>query len=699
MALAVIATPILARKYIGLIKPSLEAKLSSIMNAEVRIGSISARLLPLPVVDVSELTATRQGAQAFSFRIPAARLRADLSGLLRGNQPLRAVEISGGEGSFVFEGRTHSLREFSFNTRVSALQDAYLLDGPSFSGTLEGRAVEGRASRAGPVYPDFTVAAEGLELHSGNIALRGNIKETSPGIHFSLSTNSASLVDLSRLVQPFLSSPLPEANRGKLSMALEGNIDDEFSINGSANISGFFRAENSIQFSSLAVSGLNVTSRAGETTLSALVDMRSFGIVYRIDRYHSEKTAGRVEVRMKNGEATISSPDLEFEGFSFSDETTALDNVKARLNDVRVTAGSRGVRATLGLAGGPITLSHPNITISGARSVRSPITIDVPASGGYSVKGPVTVEGADLAVLDHKIENTSGHVDMLVSGPLKRFISSDLSGTSSGRTLHARTNFTMLPTAYDFGDTAFSLGNGSLNGMGKLQRGSDGSFDFHARAQKFPVHDAAVIIGMPLPSSSEVFLENLEGSVKGHKQDYRGTLSGEGSFRLLIPRPGDFSLGQAIAGIVSSIPFVQMGSRKAQEEDAETITSNFTIRNGTTTFSNISVLRRMYTLQGSGTMDRDLKVDGTADLLFLELTSDRNSRAGGKRGPGLSVPLKIKGRPGNIEVSTDKPELMRNLTGISLLKDVARGTVDAGKAVTGAVGDALGGNQHTHPPQ
>ncbi len=65
--------------------------------------------------------------------------------------------------------------------------------------------------------------------------------------------------------------------------------------------------------------------------------------------------------------------------------------------------------------------AHPNITISGARSVRSPITVEIPASGGFSVKGPVAVEGASLSVLGRSLLNTSGRVNMPVSGPLKQF--------------------------------------------------------------------------------------------------------------------------------------------------------------------------------------------------------------------------------------------------------------------------------------
>lgn len=696
MLLAVLAielVPVIAEKYLRSVVPEVETRLASAMNADIHIEKISAGLFPLPAVIIYNLKAVRNGA--FQFEAGEIRLDIDAYRLIRREQPVRRADITGGKGSFSLNGKAHTLEELSFSSSIRQRENTATMESPSLSMNLDGTPVNFTALSSGTLYPEFTPSLEGMEVQAGSVLLKGQFKQVEKGFQLSLSTASTGIQDLFRLISPYVAAHLPRVDKGVLSFSMDAVLNNagDISAQGDIAVSSFSSQQNNLQFSSLKASGFQISLTSDSSSASGFFDLRDLGIADGIDRYHTGRTVGKITLKSSRGNLTASSDALKVENFGFRDDTTALDNVTADLQSVQVNGNPKGYSFSLNLAGGPIHLSHPNITISGARSIRSPITVEIPAAGGYMVKGPVTIDGASLSVLGNNLENTSGHADMLVSGPLKRFESADLSGEAGGRNIKAKTIFSMVPDEYQFEKTSFELAGGAASGFGILKRGSNGSFSLHIEAEKFPAHEAAAVFGVSLPASSQVLVDRLNTSLKCRKPDYLHTLSGEGSFHLLIPGNGGLGLAQGIAKFISTIPFVQVGSRKAQETDKESVSSDVRIVDGTATFTDFSLLRNMYTFRGSGTMDADLNVNGRGDLVLIEVTSDMSSKRKGSLSAGISIPLVIKGPLKDVQVSTDKPELLKGLTGLSLVERAAKGTVNAGKAITGAIGSALGGSE------
>jgi hypothetical protein len=570
-------------KLLALIKPHVERALSAATGYQITFASASFKLLPFLGVKLEDGIATSI-AGCSTWRLGSVSVRVELLPLLQRRLDIRRVEVETLDGALgITDGRASLVTEAGERCEVPSGTAAPSPDAPIPSTSLtvstnldDLRVISGRLTIFG-AQTRHTVAVDDLRaslaISNGlvslpRLSLRGFIDE----VPFALEAENASL-DPAR---SSFSLPASAVSLGGQSVAVSGSYDgvlktgrgsiraeritlaqDEgMFLSGLPSIRGeaAFRLDLEASGANIDISGdLHLTKASLGGSMSAeevsLVGLRSrisgtslqrASSSVQARRFHCRDDRDTYTVEAVRGDLTVDTAatlsvagNLDVSNFGFADEDTTIERASAKLERISGEISSGGdVSVRLVLDASSIYLVNPNIVITSVRTVSAPLTITIPEAGGYSVTGPVTIAGGEMSVLDKKLSDTGGTVQMSVASKLKTFSSDNLSTSSVGEPLRGATFFAMTHDEYKVSNTSFSVGGGSLAATLTLGRHKKGPMDTTLRASNINLSSLYRAVAQREDSPLQGSAELITASVSADSADIPGTAQGTGSVRL-----------------------------------------------------------------------------------------------------------------------------------------------------------------------
>jgi hypothetical protein len=721
----------LHNRLIALLVPHIERALSDATGYQITFASGSFRLVPFIGVRLENGIATST-AGCSSWRLGRVSVRVELLPLLQRRLEVRRVEVEALDGALGFkDGSAFLVTQSGGHCGVSsssaassppaAIPSTRLSVSTSLDhlSLISGRlALFAGQARHAVAVDDLRAS---LAVSNGVVSLpKLNLRGSFDQIPFALEADNATL-DPARSA---FSLPSSTVSLGAQSLALSGSYDgalmagkgsirgeritvaqDEgFFLSGLPSITGeaTFRLDVEASGDTFDVSGdvrlgkaslggsmsveeislLGLTSRISGISLqraSSSVLVRRFHC--RDDREEYTLEAARGELTVDNSSSISVSGSLDVSSFGFSDEDTTIERVSAKLDSISGQISSGGdVAVRLALNASSIYLLNPNVVITSVASVSAPLTITIPEAGGYSVSGPVTIAGGEISVLDKKLSDAGGTVEISVASSLKTFSSNNLSATAFSEPLRAATFFAMTHHEYRLSNTSFSVGGGSLAATLTLGRHKKGPMDASVRASNIALPSLYRAVAQhedfPLKGSADL----LTASVTADSADISGTATGTGSARLSSVVFTTVDLQELAQDAITSIPAV--GPKITPSKGPEPLLdggfeSSLAIGGQSLSLPDFRLQFSNLTVEGSLKAGLDSALGGKVSLVYLEdtfrmlgfgVTPLGNFLA---REGRIAIPLTVSGTLAAPSVSPDMEAIGRFATGRDLIDSIS----------------------------
>ncbi len=350
-----------------------------------------------------------------------------------------------------------------------------------------------------------------------------------------------------------------------------------------------------------------------------------------VRRFHCRDDRDTYTVEAVRGDLTVDTAatlsvagNLDVSNFGFADEDTTIERASAKLEKISGEISSGGdVSVRLVLDASSIYLLNPNIVITSVRTVSAPLTITIPEAGGYWVTGPVTIAGGEMSVLDKKLSDTGGTVQMSVASKLKTFSSDNLSTSSVGEPLRGATFFAMTHDEYKVSNTSFTVGGGSLAATLTLGRHKKGPMDATLRASNINLSSLYRAVAQREDSPLQGSAELITASVTADSADIPGTAQGTGSVRLSDVVFTTIDVQQLAQGAITSIPFVgpKITPSKAPEPLLDGgFSSSLVIGDRALSMPDLRLQFSNLTVEGGLKAGLDSALSGNVSLVYLEET-------------------------------------------------------------------------------
>lgn len=722
---------------LGIVVHDVEVARSKNCTAPLKVGRIALHLsvpellrrrlvirqLAVRGIDL-QLAVDKAGQVAFLFERRAdcegsAPVAAPSAPVPAGSQPssgfvldlsIEAIDVSQLNARIQLPHGDVRIDNLNGTSGLNLSDSAVRLDNLHLHGTVLDQELELSLRELAGVRPDKSLSLNGLDLKYGRSTLRGNFSlrlvegdvPVQQGV-MDITAINAELQELDPLAAALgmKSSKLS----GSLSGAVKLEVADSTTLRGDVTLKNFKQGER-LAAGLLSLTSLQLEGK-GVQVLGASAQLSARGVFIRDarDRYEAQSLEG--SLTYENGKKFgLHSPQLAFTGFLFSDGTTEVSDVNAVLSAVSVTRNTKGdVRLMTKLSGSKLNLRHFDHSVSppavdfevrqiGSASV--PLQVSVPQAGGYSVRGPVSVTGGSLVWASREFRKVSGTVDMLVSGPLKKFsaktIAFDL-GKEAGK---LSGTFEMTPQRYALPKWTLNIAGGKAAADFTLSRQEKRSAAANLKCQ-------AIDLGRLLPAVSLSGEKSLEGivregsfSARANWGDLKGTAQGSGAVFVSEGQDTrvDFTklLGRALRMIpgVKSSGGGESGAERA-ERPAQTVRLAYVIKPGMVEFKSIELQRVDYSLRGDGTLSFDGEIKVPARVTFLKenlgaLGSGLQTVTGLFGGlTRVDVPIRISGKIPNISVDVDTKTFFKEKSGISTAESI----IDSTGNIIGGVGRAI----------
>lgn len=661
-------------RFLALLKPHLERALSDATGYQLTFASASLKLVPFIGVRLEDGIATST-AGCSSWRLGHVSVRVELLPLLQKRLEVRRVEVEALDGALAIKDGSAFLvtdagERCDIPSASAAPSPAAAMPSTSLavSTSLDDlRVISSRLTLFG-AQARHTVAVDDLRASlaitkglvslpkltlSGSFDALAFVLEADNSSFdparsaFSLSSGAVSLGGQSVVVSGSYDG-VRKAGRGsiraeRITLAQDEGIffsglpsikgeaafrfdveasDDTFDLSGDvrlakASLGGSMSAEE------VSLSGL--TSRISGETLqraSASVLVRRFHCRDGRDTYGVDAVRG--ELKIDNAVSLSVAGSLDVSNFGFADEDTTIERASAKLERISGEISSGGdVAVRLVLNASSIYLLNPNIVITSVGSVSAPLTITIPEAGGYSVVGPVTIAGGEMSVLDKKLSDTGGTVQMSVASKLKTFSSDNLSTTSFGEPLRASTSFAMTHAEYKVSNTSFSVGGGSLEATLTLGRHKKGPMDATVRGSNIALASLYRAVAQQENSPLQGSADLLTASLTADSADISGTATGTGSVRLSDVVFTTIDLQELAQGAIASIPVV--GSKITPSKGPDPLLdggfeSSLVIGDRALSMPDFRLQFSNLTVEGGLKAGLDSTLGGKVSLVYLEDT-------------------------------------------------------------------------------
>ncbi len=661
-------------RLLALLRPHLERALSDATGYQITFAAASFKLLPFLGVRLEDGIAT-SSAGCSTWRLGSVSVRVELLPLLQKRLEIRRVEVEALDGALGIKDGSASLVTESGErcdvpsggaapSQAAAMPSTSL----SISTSLDDlRVISGRLTLFGAQERHTIVVDDlraSLAVSNGlvslpKLSLSGSLDE----VPFSLKADNASL-DPARSA---FSLPSSAVSLGGQSVAVSGTYDGALKTGrGSiraeritlAQYEGMFlsglssiRGEAAFRFDveasgdifdisgdvQLTKASLGGTMSAEEVSLVGLRSRIAGATLQRtsssvqVRRFHCRDDRDTYTVEAVRGDLTVDTAaslsvvgNLDVSNFGFADEDTTIERASANLERISGEISSAGdVAVRLVLDASSIYLVNPNIVITSVGTVSAPLTITIPEAGGYSVTGPVTIAGGEMSVLDKKLSDTGGTVQMSVASKLKTFSSDNLSTSSVGEPLRGATFFAMTPAEYKLSNTSFSVGGGSLAATLTLGRHKKGPMDATIHASNISLSSLyrAVVQREDAPLQGSADLVTV--SVSADSADMPGTAQGTGSARLSDVVFTTIDVQELAQGAITSIPFV--GPKITPAKGPEPLldgglSSSLVIGDRALSMPDLRLQFSNLTVEGGLKAGLDSVLSGNVSLVYLEET-------------------------------------------------------------------------------
>lgn len=616
----------------------------------------------------------------------------------RSSLRLKKLEIDGAEIDFVLASRTHAVfierlaasADFNGDRMIltSLVMDArldktkLLIDGASFEAAFKNERYR---------FEKFSAT-----INNQKILASGSVDAPASSADLQIETPGVSLASLSEL-SSILGVNYGVQARGTVScrLALRVARMPDWSMSGTAAVRQLEIPRANLALAGLALDNLSIESK-GELLQSAFEPALSgFSLRDGQDAYTLSDLSGVLQLQKNKNSPFLLTGKLDVNGFGFSDAETKLERASAELSGISAALSPQhNLLVSFNTRGHSVILSHPQISITDMRSLSAPLRIEIPAKGGYSVSGPVSVEGVALRTGDREFSEVAGKVDMLVSGPLKRFSSQSLKAVYANLKLAVTTDFSMRPDSYSWEKTSLRADKGVLTAALKLQRNAARAYQAELSAREFQLSSLIPLLKANRQDDFSGRLQSFKASLRGNFPDAMESMAGEGEFSLIDPLLKNYNLTRALSTAISRIPL--MGTALVPASDTEdsagaAAEGKFTVKNSLVSFPRLIARRSRYTAFVKGEAGFDSSLNARADVVFLADTfrslglgfdtfGSLLSRTG-----KISIPVNITGNITEPEVTVDLQRLATDNSGLPLIGSAISTTAKVGSAVGKAV--------------
>lgn len=419
------------------------------------------------------------------------------------------------------------------------------------------------------------------------------------------------------------------------------------------------------------------------------------------DGYRATESKGNFKIELQKSGTYDIAARQKVQGFQYFDQAVQISEVDADISSIKGSIAKNSDAAfNIGLSGQKIKLASANFWVNNAESISSELKILVPAKGGYSVEGPVSAQKASMKFEDKPLENVSGSVNIFISGPLKRFNTSDLSFVNNSEAITGA-------AVFDMNKDTFILSKLNANGFGGQATGGfsmkrDGSKQINANVSLggMIAERLLPVLGINKSGSFKGRIKSFDTTAKFVKTDFPNSLDGRGSLALEEGSIEQLTIDSQMAKIMGSLPvigsqfaiepvsYTEKNSRKNgflfRPNKSRSLSLSFKVANKLLQTNDLSIAGRYGTTKASGSLDFEKGFDLKGSVVVLEETF---KALGGPVGP-LS---RLFGSLGRIEVpfyvtgSAENPIVNADVSRIMALSGPTRW---AGDALRGA-GDVL----------
>ncbi len=705
LALLVIFANLILEKVATSSKGEVEALLSDSLNAKVSIASVTAQLNPFPQMSAYSVEIRGWAGDVETVVISQMSLRIELLPLFSHKLVINDIAASIPALNLATKHGAFKLRDLEIGAGLKLEQGQLELSDPQISLMINDRALRlsGRAisykANAGELELsqlslNFAQHKGALASDSNQLDLSGALNVPEQKIDLTLKIRSLYATSLAELISPLLPPSTSTVAGGVLSgtSTCSGKLDGELKFESSLNFKDISYADafslKSAEFKELKLVLLKEELHAASSTID-LVNLR---VKESENRYQASKVKGKLEFGRSKAQASAISGSLNLVGFAFSDNATDISESDATIEPLNVKFEKGGsVSAELVLNGTRHKLKHEAIQIEGVKQVKATLAIKVPKGSGYSISGPVTVTDAEIQTIGHRFKNTSGTVEMLVSTPLKSFESKALTFVEAERPGKLAANFRMLPERYELVSAESNHFAGSVTLKASMERGATKNFSIDASAKELDLNRLITFVAPASNSEMQGKLDVPALSLKGQRNDFPNSLSGNAEAKMLQTKISPRSIGTKILGALRAVPVVGgiFGSEPANfEREVQSVDAKMRVQDGLLYIDSAKLSRPSYNVDLSGTLAFDKNINLRGDVIVLEESA---SRLGLNIGPlkhlfgrlgRIVVPIFVRGKVPDVEVEADIKTFVKNNAGIGLGKQIIRGLTGGSEKAT-----------------
>ena len=575
-------------------------------------------------------------------------------------------------------------------------QDSLTLTSPALRGSFDQKPLDFKAETIDVHYKTGIVEFKRAESGFGKLRLTadGTLHEWFKPKKLRAASSSVDLSHLHTAIALHGGVDLPLLSKGSASFDINLSTDSlsQMSLTGRAAVTAMNLPAYHLSLDALSLEKFSLKiSPNGEFALEAPLKLQGFALKDAADAYQVGSCAGTLSIRRDQSRRMKASGALSVTAFGFDDGTSKITEASADLSNITADISpALDVKVVLNTTGHSFNLDHEAVKIRGFSALKAPLKIEVPSKGGYSVSGPVSVLDASINTLNRDFSKVSADVQILVSGPLRRFSSGNLSATVAGRRVSAQSDFSMESSAFILKDSSLTIAPSTVKVHGRIDRNAARSFSLGLSGRDLMPGEIMPLVFPEKKDSMEGAVKSLELDLAGNLHHPLDSLAGKGSILITQPITKGFDLTAAVANAISVLPII--GSRivpdKFKEEQSEhSAQASFTVSNRTVSSNDLVIKRSRFTLYAQGKINFNLELDAKGSVVFMQETF--GSFGGGFESFGallgrvgkIEVPLFIKGAYPNFSLTPDTVTFLKDNSGLTLLGDTLGAARDVGLGV------------------
>jgi hypothetical protein len=327
-----------------------------------------------------------------------------------------------------------------------------------------------------------------------------------------------------------------EIRLGKLNGDFEVLYKDskQPALNGDVELSDLSSTEPFLKLKLLKFTNLNLSrDEEGRIKIDSGASLQGLNIeTLEKEKYQTARATGKFSTEIDSESAVKFKGNFDVKGFGFSDDTVDLNQVDAVLKNITGNVDkNQNSLFTVDLDGNKLKLATDDFWVKSISSVKAPLKISIPAKGGYSVSGPVDIKNSSLKASDKELENTEGTIDMLITGPSKRFKSANLSTDLNKENAKVSCDFEMKKSLYQLHSFTAEAFGGITNATFAMGRKENNQLSSKIMLENVMLE--RVLNGMEVthPPDLSVKVLTLSADLKSEKANMKNTFEGQGDIK------------------------------------------------------------------------------------------------------------------------------------------------------------------------